>query len=96
MNRLAIISTMYFICGWMDVMVGSIRGLGYAIMPMVVSLLGACALRVVWIFTIFQIFHTQFSLYISYPISWSLTFTVHLICYLVVRKKVFAKLSADN
>jgi len=96
MNRLAIISTMYFICGWMDVMVGSIRGMGYAIMPMVVSLLGACALRVVWIFTIFQIYHTQFSLYISYPVSWSITFAVHLICYLVVRKKVFAKMEEQN
>ncbi len=96
MNRLAIISTMYFICGWMDVMVGSIRGLGYAVMPMVVSLLGACALRVVWIFTIFNVFHTQFSLYISYPISWFLTFAVHLICFFVVRKKVFAKMDKNE
>ena len=95
MNRLAIISTMYFICGWMDVMVGSIRGVGYAIMPMIVSLLGACALRVVWIFTIFSIFHTQFSLYISYPISWSITFAAHFVCYLVVRKKVYAKLDRE-
>ena len=96
MNRLAIISTMYFICGWMDVMVGSIRGMGYAIMPMIVSLLGACAFRVIWIFTIFRIFHTQFSLYVSYPISWSITFAAHLICYLVVRKKVYAKMDADT
>ena len=92
MNRLAIISTMYFICGLMDVMVGSIRGLGYAVMPMIVSLMGACAFRVVWIFTVFRMFHTQFSLYISYPISWTITFAVHLICFLAVRKKVFAKM----
>lgn len=92
MNRLAIISTMYFICGMMDVMVGSIRGLGYAMMPMIVSLLGACALRVVWILTIFQMFHTQFSLYVSYPISWTVTFIAHLVCYLIVRKKVFEKM----
>lgn len=96
MNRLAIIATCYFLCGMMDVMVGSIRGLGYAVMPMIVSLLGACALRVVWILTIFQIYRTQFSLYISYPISWALTLTIHLICYLVVRKKVFAKLKAEE
>ncbi|MBQ7006685.1 MAG: MATE family efflux transporter [Oscillospiraceae bacterium] len=92
MNRLAIISTMYFICGLMDVMVGSIRGLGYAVMPMIVYLMGACAFRVVWIFTVFRMFHTQFSLYISYPISWTITFAVHLICFLTVRKKVFAKM----
>ncbi len=94
MNRLAIISTTYWICGLMDVMVGTIRGLGYAVMPMIVSLLGACAFRVIWIFTIFQMYHTQFSLYISYPISWLITVSVHLICYLVVRKKVFAKMNA--
>lgn len=95
MNRLAIISTTYFFCGLMDVMVGSIRGLGYAMMPMIVSLLGACALRVVWILTIFQLFHTQFSLYISYPISWIVTFLVHLTCYIVVRKKAFDKMKAE-
>ena len=92
MNRLAVISTMYFICGWMDVMVGSIRGMGYAIMPMIVSLLGACAFRVIWVLAIFPLYHTQFSLYISYPISWSITFATHFICYLVVRKKIYAKM----
>lgn len=90
MNRLAIVSATYFLCGIMDVLVGSIRGLGYGIMPMIVSLTGACLFRVIWIFTVFQIYHTQFSLYVSYPISWILTFSIHLICYLVVRKKCFA------
>lgn len=96
MNRLSIISTTYFLCGLMDVMVGSIRGMGYAVMPMIVSLVGACALRVVWIFTIFQIYHTQFSLYISYPISWIVTFLVHLLCYLFVKRKVFAKMKTET
>ena len=92
MNRLAIISTMYVLCGWMDVMVGSIRGVGYAIMPMIVSLLGACAFRVMWVLAVFPMYNTQFSLYISYPISWSITFITHLICYFVVRKKVYARM----
>ena len=87
LSRLGIISVSYFLCGIMDVLVGSIRGLGYSIMPMIVSLLGACAFRVVWIFTIFKMEHTLFSLYISYPISWVLTFSVHLICYLIVRRQ---------
>ncbi len=95
LNRMRIIATTYFICGIMDVMVGSIRGLGYAVMPMIVSLLGACALRVIWVLTIFQLYHTQFSLYISYPISWAVTALAHLGCYLVVRKKAFAKLKSN-
>ena len=90
MNRLAIVSATYFLCGIMDVLVGSIRGLGYGIMPMIVSLTGACLFRVIWILTIFPLYHTQFALYVSYPISWILTLSIHLICYLVVRKKCFA------
>lgn len=89
--RLSIICTSYFLCGIMDVFVGSLRGIGYSIMPMIVSLSGACLLRVIWIFTIFQAEHTQFILYISYPISWVVTSLVHMICYLAVRKKAFAK-----
>ena len=77
---------MYCLCGIMDVLVGSIRGLGYAIMPMIVSLLGACAFRVVWIFTVFEWDRTLRTLYISYPVSWTLTALVHLICFLIVNR----------
>ena len=90
-SRLSVVSASYFLCGIMDVMVGSLRGLGYSIMPMLVSLTGACLFRVIWIFTIFQMEHTLFSLYISYPISWILTFSAHVICYLVVRRKALLK-----
>lgn len=88
LSRMAIISCTYFLCGIMDVMVGSIRGLGYSVMPMIVSLTGACAFRVLWIFTIFQWEHTLFILYISYPISWILTAGVHILCYRHVHKKL--------
>lgn len=89
--RMSMICSFYFLCGLMDVMVGSLRGLGYSIMPMLVSLTGACLFRVVWIFTIFQMEQTLVSLYISYPISWLLTAGTHMICYLVVRKKTFVQ-----
>ena len=74
--RLGFVSATYFLCGLMDVMVGSIRGLGYSIMPMLVSLTGACLFRVIWIFTIFQLDRTLECLYISYPISWVLTLSL--------------------
>ena len=89
--RMGIICTWYFWCGIMDVLVGSIRGLGYAVMPMIVSLLGACAFRVVWIYTFFAWDRTLRTLYISYPISWALTAGVHLICFIVVYRKVKVK-----
>lgn len=86
--RLSIISVFYCLCGMMDVMVGSLRGMGYSIMPMLVSLTGACLFRIVWIYTIFQEIHTLKCLYTSYPISWTLTFSVHLVCFLFVYRKL--------
>lgn len=85
--RLSIICTTYCLCGMMDVAVGSLRGMGYAVMPMLVSLTGACLFRVVWIYTIFRVYRTLECLYYSYPISWGLTFAVHLACFAVVYHK---------
>ncbi len=85
--RMSIICTTYFICGIMDTMVGALRGIGYSFMPMVVSLLGACGLRIVWIFTFFKWDRSLENLYISYPVSWIITAGVHIICYVIVRRK---------
>ena len=87
-NRMKIIMTVYCLCGIMDVLCGAIRGLGYGIMPMIVSLIGACGFRVLWIFTFFQSHHTLKNLYISYPISWAITAMVHIICFMIVRRKL--------
>ena len=86
--RLSVICTTYFLCGTMDTIVGVIRGLGYSVMPMIVSLVGACGLRVLWVMTVFQWQRSLLTLYISYPISWGITFSVHVICYLIVSKRV--------
>jgi Na+-driven multidrug efflux pump len=87
LQRMQIIFSFYFLCGIMEVIVGSLRGLGYSIMPMMVSLLGACGLRILWIFTVFQWSHSLRTLYASYPISWFITVVIHLICFLLVYKK---------
>lgn len=88
MLRLFYICTTYALCGMMDVMVGSLRGMGYGIMPMLVSLTGACLFRVVWIMTVFKSYHSLEVLYVSYPISWGLTFAVHLLCFFIVYRRV--------
>ena len=87
--RMGIVCTTYALCGMMDVMVGGLRGIGYSIMPMLVSLVGACGLRLLWIATIFQLpqFHTIQTIYWSYPISWAITFGVHVICFLWAMKR---------
>ncbi len=87
LQRMRIICTTYFFCGMMDTMVGVLRGLGYSIMPMIVSLMGSCVLRIVWVFTIFAWNPTLFVLYLSYPISWVLTWSAHVVCYFAEKKK---------
>ena len=79
--RMDIIMPTYFLCGLMDVMVGELRGIGFSVMPMVVSLTGACLLRIVWILTVFAQDHSLTILYLSYPVSWFVTFAIHFLCY---------------
>ena len=90
MNRLSVILSTYFLCGIMDVLVGALRGIGYSVLPMVVSLIGSCLLRLLWLATVFQMerFHTTTTVYLSYPISWAITLSVHAVCFAVPRRKL--------
>ncbi len=92
--RMSVICTMYCLCGIMDVTVGELRGIGCSVLPMVVSVLGVCAFRVFWIFTIFQQYRSLWTLYISYPVSWVLTAAVNMVCFMLVRKKQRAVMMA--
>ena len=96
LSRMQIICTAYFLCGIMDTLASCLRGRGYSVIPMIVSLVGSCLLRLVWIATIFRMFRSTGTLYISYPISWALTAGVHLICLLVVRKKMNDQLKEER
>ncbi|MDY5015162.1 MAG: MATE family efflux transporter [Eubacteriales bacterium] len=91
MIRLRVFGYTYFLCGVMEVFVGMLRGMGCSFLPMVVSLLGSCVLRIIWIYTVFAVFHTLNILYISYPISWLITAGTHFICYLVIRKRLIRR-----
>lgn len=86
--RMKYVCGTYALCGLMEVAVGSIRGMGYSVMPMVVSLLGACGLRLVWVATIFRMNHTSDTLFLSYPISWGITFLTHCICFAAIYRKM--------
>ena len=94
--RLAMICLPYFLCGMMDVSTGALRGLGASFVPMLISILGVCAFRVFWIFTIFQVprFHTPQCLFLSYPISWTVTFACQLSAFLYLYRKQTRQLSA--
>lgn len=94
-ERLGVVSATYFLCGIMDTMVGGLRGMGYSITPMVVSLTAVCILRMIWIATIFQSIHTPVILYLSYPVSWIFATIGHYINYLYAMKKL-KKLQAEE
>ena len=81
MMRLSVFMATYFLCGVMEVISGQLRGVGYSLMPMIVTLTGVCAFRIGWIQTVFAADPALMTLYISYPISWLITAAAHMICY---------------
>ena len=93
--RMSYINCFYVLLGIMDISTAALRGLGYSFVPMLITLMGACGLRIAWVYTIFQIpqYHTMACLYQSYPVSWIITFSVEFILFMVICKK---KQSSEN
>ena len=92
MIRTYYVTTPYFLCGIMEVCCGMVRGLGKSWLPMVVTIFGACVMRIVWIYTIFAWKHTLPALYVSYPISWVITAAMHVVCFVYFWKRIRRKL----
>lgn len=91
MIRLRYILLPYFICGMMDVFVGTIRGIGSSVTPMITSILGVCGIRIAWILFVFPQNRTLETLFTSYIISWTITMLILMFSYFVLRKKCFKK-----
>ena len=88
--RMFYVALPYFLCTMMDNATSTLRGMGKSLVPMIMTILGVCGFRIVWILTIFRIpqFHTPQMLYISYPISWGATFVFQMIMYFHVIRKL--------
>ena len=87
MLRMKVLFTTYFLCGMMDVVSGALRGLGHSVMPAVITLIGVCVLRVVWVCTVFPLHPTMGNLMLSYPITWAVTAAANgLYLYWVCRR----------
>lgn len=97
MVRFACVSVPYFLLGLLDVSTGGLRGYGQSLGPMIISVLGICGIRILWIFTVFQIpaYHTPQWLYLSYPVSWILTLAAQTILFFRVRGKFLHKDVSD-
>ncbi len=89
--RMEVYIRVYFLCGIMDIMSGMLRGMGYSLAPTLIVLVGTCLLRIVWVFVVFPNFRTLECLYLSYPVSWSLTALIQIVFYLTRRKKAFER-----
>ena len=89
MERLKFMVVPYFLCGIMDTTTGSMRGIGSSVIPMIITVVGVCVMRIVWIYTVFALpqYHTFSGLFISYPISWLLTFAALFISFTVVMRR---------
>lgn len=85
--RMNYVCILYFLCGIMDVLSGSLRGMGASTVPMVVTILGACGLRIVWVATVFERIHTLESLFTVFPVSWIVTIIALVICFVIIWKK---------
>lgn len=95
LTRMTYLAAPYFLCGLMEIGCGGMRGLGWSWLPTTISLLGACGSRIVWIFTVFRQVGTLNSLYISYPISWALTFAAHMLCFFFAFRRMRRTLPED-
>lgn len=96
LNRMKFVCLLYFICGIMDVLVGFLRGIGYSIIPMIVSLIGVCIFRIVWVYTVYEANPHPDNLYISYPISWSITVLVLSVMILILLPKIIKKMKKED
>ncbi len=86
--RFSYILLSYFLCGVMEVLCGTMRGMGNSITSMVISLLGACAFRILWLETVFKLIPRIECVYLSYPISWILTIVAYIVCLAVFYRKL--------
>jgi len=96
--KLFYVGLFYFLCGIMETLAGSIRGLGASVTPMIVSLIGACVLRVIWIYTIFENNRSFETLFLSYPVTWVITILCHAAVFIVLytkKKKAVEKESKE-
>ena len=85
---LSISTIPYFLCGLMDMIPGSMRGVGYSAVPMILSIIGTVGTRLVWIYGVFPEHRSLYVLFMSYPVSWGLTIVMQAICLVFVRRKI--------
>ncbi|MBQ4090087.1 MAG: MATE family efflux transporter [Clostridia bacterium] len=90
MVRLTWMCAPYVLCGIMEIIVGALRGIGYSVGPMIVSVFGACVFRLFWILVICKLpaLSTTAGIYMSYPVSWVITEAAQFAIFVYGMKKI--------
>lgn len=78
-----------FLTGSYEISGSVLRGLGYSLLPAIITVVGSVCFRIFWLFVIFPMRHTYDMLMTVYPVSWVLTGGMMLLAYFIVTKKVF-------
>lgn len=94
MIRLKYVLLPHFMCGVMEIFVGMLRGMNCSTAPLIVTIFGSCIFRVIWVYTVFRMYHSLEVLYLVYIISWVVCSLIHFCCYLVVKRRTTKKLLA--
>ncbi len=95
-TRFRYICLLYFLCGTMDVCNGVLRGLGKSFTSMIISLIGACLMRLVWIWVVFPLEPTLDTIYVSYPITWILTGVTAFIFIQVLIRRILRRFDTQQ
>lgn len=90
-QRIIIATSLELLTSVYEISAGAMRVLGHSLLPAIITVIGSCVLRLIWISTVCRIFHEFRVLIIIYPISWILTGIIMVIAYHIIRRKVVLK-----
>ena len=88
-QRIIIATTLELLTAVYEISAGAMRGLGYSLLPAVITCVGSCVIRLIWISTVCKVVHVFWVLMIIYPISWVITGIAMMTAYYIVRRKCF-------
>ena len=95
-QRLQYTFPIYFLAGIMGIMPGAIRGHGSSLSPSLITIFGTCVIRILWVYTVFQVYHDLSILYLVHPITWVFTIIALTINYVIVLKRTIKKQKAKE
>ena len=84
-TRIMLILLFEPICSFYEIPAGTLRGMGHSTLPAILTIIGTCMLRIVWIFTVFKRYHTPESLFVTFPVSWAVTIILMMAGLLICR-----------